>query len=138
MKSIQTLFLVLFISCCWAQGSDNVVREASANENGSVSNGLMIDYKGDISRLIGRLRKDLGKGEVILENVTHRNITFKKVIKPEWTENKINVKFTSTSNGERHIITITCKDNKKNDYLIRGTDSQKKIKAYFKTVIEEE
>jgi hypothetical protein len=136
MKITSILFLILLSTWCWAQSSDNVIKEGSATNHGEASNALIITYYGDIEKLIDRLKQDFGKGQVVTNNATTRYINYRKVVKPDWTENKINITFASISNESRHIITITCTD-KENDYLIRGRDTQKKIKAYFQEVIEE-
>jgi hypothetical protein len=97
----------------------------------------MIVYNGDISNLIERLKQDLGRTEVPLDNQTNRKIVFTKIAKPEWSESKLTLTFMSVSNRERHIITLSCRDQKKLDCLIPRTELQKKIKEYFKAVIDE-
>lgn len=141
MKITQTLFFILLSCSCFAQlgvptAKDRVVYEGTASENGYPSHAFIIYYNGDISNVINQLKKDLGRGEVILDNSTNHQIVFKKIVKPEWSENKMNMKFNAFSNKEQHTITITCMDNKKNDYLKPGSESQKKIKAYLQEVIK--
>lgn len=143
MKITQTLFFILVSSWCSGQvldvptGKDRVVSEGTVSKNGYPSHAFMIYYNGDISNVINKLKKDLGKGEVIINNSTNREILFRKIVRPEWSENKINMTFASISNKEQHAITITCMDNKKNDYLKPGTESQKKIKAYVQEIIQD-
>ena len=138
MKITQTLILIFLCSWCWGQDLGNSIDEWIVKDgNGSTSNGLMIVYNGDIPKLIERLKKDLGKTEVILDNQTNRRIVFTKIVKPEWSDSKLKLTFMSISNRERHIITVTCRDQKKFDCLVPKTELQKKIKEYFKAVIDE-
>ncbi|MGC4022259.1 MAG: hypothetical protein QM734_10090 [Cyclobacteriaceae bacterium] len=151
MAKIQIVILVFLSNWCLGQNNspvssvsqsafketDKVINEGTANENGSVVNSYVIVFNGDIVKLIDRLRQDFGKkGLTIHENITNRQIEFKKITKPEWTEKKINFGFSSISNRDRHLITITCTDNKKNDYLTPGTETQKKIKAYLQSIVD--
>jgi hypothetical protein len=114
----------------------NVINEGAATDNGAVHHAFIIVYNGDISALIKRLGQDLGKGVLLFENAANRHIAFRRIVKPEWTEKKANLELKAVSNDDRHLITITCTGAKKADYLTPGSDSQKKIKAYLKTIIE--
>lgn len=149
MKVAITSFLFLLTSWCLGQTipiptmssasfaeSGNVVNEGAASDNGAVRHAFIIVYNGDISVLIKRLGQDLGKGVLLFENAANRQVAFRRIAKPEWAEKKVNLELKAVSNDDRHLITITCTGAKKADYLTPGSDSQKKIKAYLKTIIE--
>jgi len=138
MKIPQTLIFVFLCNWCWGQDLGNTINEGiHKDEKGSTSNALMIVYNGDITKLIDRLKQDLGRTEVMLDNPSNRRIVFTKIVKPEWSGSKLTLTFMSVSNRERHIITVSCRDQKKFDCLIPRTELQKKIKEYFRAVIDE-
>ena len=83
------------------------------------------------------MKKDFGREEIIFENLTSslsfRILVFKNVKKSDWSEEKIIVKLSSTSNGTRHLITITCFDKKGSDLLQPDAETQEKIRQFLES-----
>ena len=148
MKKTYIIFLSLFILSfsSFGQGRkkiefasshsapnslDKMINEGNATINGKSVKSLEIVYDGDIEIFVNRLKLDLENVNAIIDGRFNKTIYFERFKKPEWSENKLTLKLQSISNGNHHMISITCTDNKKNDLLEYGSETQKKIIDYL-------
>jgi hypothetical protein len=94
-------------------------------------------YDGELDPIVDAIRKDLGREESIVNNVSVRKMkfTFKK---PEWTEEKLEILFVAMSNNKRHIVSITCFNRKGKDYLNRTLPSRPLIEEYFNRIFNKD
>ncbi|WP_298223654.1 hypothetical protein [Flavobacterium sp.] len=110
---------------------DKMINEGNASENGKSLRSLEIVYDGDIEIFVNKLELDLGNVNPVIDGKLNKTIYFQRFKKPEWSENKLTLKLQSISNGNHHMISIVCTDNKKNDLLEYGSETQKKIIDYL-------
>ena len=111
------------------------VTVASGTVNGKPTKILSIIFDGNIDVFINKMKLSLGNEEIQSEGKIINSILFKHFKKPEWSENKINLTFLSTTNLSRNAITITCFDSKGNDLLEFDSKSNRKIKTYFESIL---
>jgi hypothetical protein len=111
------------------------VTVASGTVNGKPTKILSIIFDGNIDLFINKMKLSLGNEEIQSEGKIINSILFKHFKKPEWSENKINLTFLSTTNLGRNAITITCFDSKGNDLLEFDSKSNRKIKTYFESIL---
>ena len=111
------------------------VTVASGTVNGKPTKILSIIFDGNIDLFINKMKLSLGNEEIQSEGKIINSILFKHFKKPEWSENKINLTFLSTTNLSRNAITITCFDSKGNDLLEFDSKSNRKIKTYFESIL---
>src|SRR5688572_5326392 len=90
-------------------------------------------YDGDLDPIVSTIRQDLGREEVIFENISGRQLkfTFKKT---EWAEEKLEILFSAMSNEKKHIVSITCFNRKGKDYLNKTLPSRPLIEEYFNKI----
>ncbi|HEX6892770.1 MAG TPA: hypothetical protein VF141_18810, partial [Chryseolinea sp.] len=90
-------------------------------------------YDGELDPIVNAIRKDLGREESIVNNVSGRQMkfTFKK---SEWAEEKLEILFVAMSNDKKHIVSITCFNRKGKDYLNRTLPSRPLIEEYFNKI----
>lgn len=112
---------------------DKMINEGNASELGKSIKSLEIVYDGDIEVFVNKLELDLGNVNPIIDGKLNKTIYFQRFKKPEWSENKLTLKLQSISNGNHHMISIVCTDNKKNDLLEYGSETQKKIMDYLES-----
>jgi hypothetical protein len=79
---------------------------------------------------------DLGKAQIIYEDLYNRQIIFKNIENPDWSDKKLILGLHAFSNVDKHSIGITCLDKNGNDYLIPGTESEKKITAFLEAKLK--
>ena len=111
------------------------VRIASGTVNGKPTKIMHILFDGNVEVFINKMKLSLGNEEIKTEGEVLNSIIFKNFKKPEWSENKIMLKFSSVTNLNRNAITITCVDNKGNDLLEFDSKSHMKIKTYFESIL---
>ena len=114
---------------------ENQINEGVATKGKTAVHCLMVIYTGDIDNLIKQLSSDLGRLEIVHEDPTYRQLDIKNIKRPEWSEKRLVLGFAAHSNGDRHMINITCTDFKGYDYLMPKSDTQVKIKAYLAAVL---
>ncbi|MFT3795711.1 hypothetical protein [Flavobacterium sp.] len=115
--------------------TDEVVNQATFTEDGIEKKAFRIVYDGSITTLVNKLKIGLGNEDVKSDAVTHKVIYFKKFKRPEWSDQKITLRFESLSNGNRHLISIVCTDSEGVDLLEFGSESQQKIKRYLESLL---
>jgi len=118
-----------------------VINRSFTFENGKVMlgkkmHGLNFIYTGNIKNLIKRLATDLGKAHIIYEDLYMRKVVFKNIENPDWSDKKLILGLHAFSNVDKHSIGITCLDKNGNDYLIPGTESEKKITAFLEAKLK--
>lgn len=112
--------------------SNRVISEGIAIiEKGIELKSLQIFYDGDINAFINRLKIDFGNDDTHHNGKISKLIFFRGIKKSDWTKNKFTLRISSLSNLNRHDITITCIDNKNNDLLEYGSETQLKIISYL-------
>jgi len=111
------------------------VRIASRTVNGKPTKIMQILFDGNIDLFINKMKVALGNEEIQSEGKVTNSIIFKNFKKPEWSENKIILTFSSTTNLNRNFITIICFDSKGNDLLEFDSQSHIKIKTYFESIL---
>ncbi len=111
------------------------VRVASGTVNGKPTKIMDIIFDGNIELFINKMKLSLGNEEIKTEGKVINWIIFKNFKKPEWSENKIILSFSSTTNLNRNAIVVTCFDSKGNDLLEFDSQSHIKIKTYFESIL---
>ncbi|ELR73686.1 hypothetical protein C900_02090 [Fulvivirga imtechensis AK7] len=108
----------------------------SSNSKTGASHALMVNLNGDIEQLISHLQKDFAKkGSYTVNDGTNRDLFFYNILIPGLGEEKATFNLRSISNGNKHIITITCRGKKKKDFLKKGSDSQPVVREYLEGVL---
>jgi hypothetical protein len=94
-------------------------------------------YQGNLDPIVSAIRKDLGREEIMMENVSGRKLkfTFKKT---EWAEEKLEILFMAMTNDTKHIVSITCFNRKGKDYLNRTLPSRPLIEEYFNKIFNKD
>jgi len=111
------------------------VRIASGTVNGKPTKILSNIFDGNIDVFINKMKLSLGKDEIKTEDNVLNSIIFKNFKKPEWSENKIILTFSSTTNLRRNAVVVSCFDSKGNDLLEFDSQSHMKIKTYFENIL---
>lgn len=139
MKVIFFLFLSLTSLTLLAQDATSfkISEGFASNSQTGAYHALMINLNGDIDQFISLLQKDFGKKcTYTLNDDINRILLFNNILIEELGEEKIKFNLSSISNGNRHIITITCSGKKKKDFLRKGTESHPVIKKYLESVLQ--
>jgi len=110
---------------------DKMINEGTVSENGKTLKSLEIVYDGNIEIFVNKLKLDLGNVLALTDGKISKLIYFKRFKKIEWSENKLTIRLQSISNDGQHMISITCFDNRDNDLLRYGSESQQKIIQYL-------
>lgn len=111
------------------------VRVTSGSVNGKPTKIMQIIFDGNIELFINTMKLSLGNGEIKTEGKIINSIIFKNFKNLEWSENKIILTFSSTTNLNRNAALITCFDSKGNDLLEFDSQSHMKIKTYFESLL---
>lgn len=111
------------------------VKVVSGSVNGKPTKILHIIFDGNIELFLNKMKLSLGNENIQTEGKINNTILFKHFKKPEWSKNKITLTFTSTSYLGRNAISITCFDSKGNDLLEFDSESNRKIKTYFESIL---
>ncbi|NDP28651.1 MAG: hypothetical protein GZ087_14705 [Flavobacterium sp.] len=96
---------------------------------------LSIIFDGNIEEFINKMKLSLGNAEITTEGKFVNSIIFKNFKKPEWSEDKIILTFSSTTNLGRNAVVVTCFDSTGNDLLELESKSNMKIKTYFESLL---
>jgi hypothetical protein len=111
------------------------VSVASGTVNRKPTKIMHIIFDGNIDVFINKMKLSLGNERIQSKGKIINSIIFKNFKKPEWSENKIILTFSSVTNLNRNAVTITCFDSKGNDLLEFDSQSHIKIKTYFESIL---
>ena len=139
MKFILFLFLNLSCLTLFGQNESNYkINEGfSSNSQTGASHALMINLEGDIEKLISNLQNDFNKkGLYVINEGPNKNLIFNNINISGLGEEKIKFSLSSISNGNKHVITVTCRGKKRKDFLMKGSESQPIIKKYLEGMLQ--
>ncbi len=143
-----TAALITITAMGWAQSgvssssavykeTDKRINEAThTNNDGKKVGALMFAYEGNFGQFMVMLSDSLGKPVTVLESGTTKEVEFQRFTKPNWSDKKITFVLRVTSNGNKHLIFVTCKDNKRNDLLAVDSETLPKIKTFLLSLLD--